>query len=442
MITEDAVGALYASGEFDPDYYLDAYPDVSQSGLDPAVHFLWIGARLGRLRKAPKGLMEGSRDGCLDVLFVDGTNGTSSTPYRVDRVAQALSERGLKIRSISGDELGAPYHQSIRARYVTFFRAPLWEAYGAFAEMMRARGSRIVFDIDDLVFDEDLVPIVDGYRLLTEPEKLGYVRGVRAYRDFLLYADFCTAPTEFLAEQMQALGKKAFLVRNTLADEEIRKFNVSRPSLDKPRFVVGYYSGSRTHQADFRNAGEALADFMEENPLVDFRLVGQFDLREYPRLHRWTEGEPQGRVRQFALMPHSQMLEDQLKCDLIIAPLEVENPFCEAKSELKFFEASLARRPVIASPTRTFARATRNGRYGLLAASRGEWLNAYRFAFGNREALRDQADLAFKFATREYAPAAAGADVIEAYSETLHSPKGWVAGGSQPGSDWLRHASR
>jgi hypothetical protein len=47
-ITDAEAAALRASGQFDPSWYLAEYPDVARTGLDPAVHFLWIGKRLGR----------------------------------------------------------------------------------------------------------------------------------------------------------------------------------------------------------------------------------------------------------------------------------------------------------------------------------------------------------------------------------------------------------
>lgn len=39
---------LRASGLFDEAWYCQSYPDVAQSGIEPAEHYLWIGARLGR----------------------------------------------------------------------------------------------------------------------------------------------------------------------------------------------------------------------------------------------------------------------------------------------------------------------------------------------------------------------------------------------------------
>lgn len=39
---------LLTSGDFDPFWYDEAYPDVRLSGLGPAEHYLLIGRRLGR----------------------------------------------------------------------------------------------------------------------------------------------------------------------------------------------------------------------------------------------------------------------------------------------------------------------------------------------------------------------------------------------------------
>jgi SAM-dependent methyltransferase len=62
--------------------------------------------------------------------------------------------------------------------------------------------------------------------------------------------------------------------------------------------------------------------------------------------------------------------------DINLAPLEVGNPFCEAKSELKLFEAALVDVPTIASPTGPYRRAIRHGGTGFLAATSGNWYEA------------------------------------------------------------------
>jgi len=59
--------------------------------------------------------------------------------------------------------------------------------------------------------------------------------------------------------------------------------------------------------------------------------------------------------------------------DVNLVPLEHGNPFCEAKSELKYFEAALANIPTIASPSVPFATSIRHGETGFLASNSEEW---------------------------------------------------------------------
>lgn len=47
-LTDADVKAFRESGAFDEKWYLEQYPDVKLSGIDPAKHYLWIGRRLDR----------------------------------------------------------------------------------------------------------------------------------------------------------------------------------------------------------------------------------------------------------------------------------------------------------------------------------------------------------------------------------------------------------
>lgn len=47
QVSEAEREALRASG-FDPEWYIEQYPDVKMLGMDPAEHYLWVGKKLGR----------------------------------------------------------------------------------------------------------------------------------------------------------------------------------------------------------------------------------------------------------------------------------------------------------------------------------------------------------------------------------------------------------
>ena len=171
----------------------------------------------------------------------------------------------------------------------------------------------------------------------------------------------------------------------------------------------------------------ALAQFMCETPDVVLRLVGELDLDDYPGLRRFEEIRRRGdlpRVTRVGLMQHDAMLRDQLSCDLIIAPLEAGNPFCEGKSELKFFEASLASCPVIASPTRTFVEATEEGKLADLPATSDEWLNALRGLYSNYDAALVRARAAFDHVREHYSETFAAGEALRAYENHLAGHEG------------------
>lgn len=356
----------------------------------------------------------------LDALFIDGTNGTSSTPYRVFRIAEGLAREGWNVRCVKRDDLQTVMQENVRPRFAIFHRAPYWSPCIEFVEQLRLNGTIIVFDIDDLVFDESVLPFIDGYRHLTDEQKQGFVNGLHAYRTFILNADMCTSPTSFLVDEMSKLGVPSFRVPNAISSDNIRLFeSISYQRKGRPSpFVIAYYSGTKTHQADFAIAAPALIRFMEENSDVVFRIVGEFDLAEWPKLESWQYIHRAGdvpRVTRVGLMPHDVMIRDQLNCDLIIAPLETGNPFCEAKSELKFFEASLANVPVIASATRTFREASDYGRLADLAITTDEWFNAMHEIYNNYRNALNRANAAHDYVKYYYSQRYAANVALDAY---------------------------
>ncbi|MCR9179639.1 MAG: glycosyltransferase [Erythrobacteraceae bacterium] len=436
--TPDEVATFRASGAIDEAWYLNEYADVAQCGIDPTTHYLWLGRALGRRSLPSPGYLSrretdhavatnqhaGSANAGanLDALFIDGTNGTSSTPYRVFRIANGLAQEGWHVRCAKGEDLLTLMQEDLRPRFAIFHRAPYWSPFTDFVDQLRAKGAIIVYDIDDLVFDESVIPFIDGYRLLPDDAKQGFLNGLRAYRNFIVNADMCTSTTGFLVDEIRKLGTPTFRVRNAISVENIGSFeeiDYKRSGRPSP-FVVGYYSGTKTHQADFAVAAPALIQFMHENVDVVFRIIGDFDLNDWPELAHWQHIHRPGdmpRVIKVGLMPHDVMIRDQFSCDIILAPLEVGNPFCEAKSELKFFEASLAQTPVIASATRTFSEACDHGRLADLAVTTEDWLNALRSIYGSYRVALSRSRAAYDHVRYVYSQRYAANEALEAYEE-------------------------
>jgi len=349
----------------------------------------------------------------FDVHFIDGSYGTVSTRYRILNIADGMLEAGYKCIYSTLSEESLNDIVTTRARIVVFFRAPLNDLFQRALDSLRNQGCRIIFDVDDLVFDETILHGVDGIRFLDQPATDLYMEGVRLYRRFAEAADLITTSTTYLADYARKnLERDAVVIRNSIGKNYLKAFEKTEQAPLRPedgKYVIGYYSGSKTHQNDFKSVYPALVSFMEKQSNAIFRIVGLFDLDEFPRLRPYSD-----RIVVVPLMQYWEMIDDLDKCDVIIAPLMINDPFCEAKSELKFFEAALRKRPCIASATQTFVEA--DDGHGIIhfASTAEDWLAAFEF-FAEAANRAENAERAYAYAIDRYSYRQAAGDAQRAY---------------------------
>ncbi len=318
-------------------------------------------------------------------MFVSGEPKTAGHVYRVERMARSATEAGYAADIVAADDLDPVLWRrgEIPPAIVVFWRVrhrPIVER--AIAEW-RAAGARILFDVDDLMVDPAIAraDVIDAIRSMGL--KTADVAGLyEAIRRTMLLSDACLAPTVPLAAALAAAGRPSMVVENGFDEQAYR---ASREAVLRRRqephdglVRIGYAAGSRTHQRDFAVAAPAIAAVLREHPqarLVLFREAGRggdlVDITEFPELAGLA-----GRVEWRRAVPLARLPDELARFDVNIAPLEVGNPFCEAKSELKYFEAAVVGVPTVASPTEPFRTAIRHGETGFLAADGAAWREA------------------------------------------------------------------
>jgi glycosyltransferase involved in cell wall biosynthesis len=337
-------------------------------------------------RQEPTGPRGSSRPGDGHrIVFVSGEAETPGHAYRVARFAQAAAELGCLVDVVDVDDLTAAHAggETRSPTLVVIWRARHNRRLEQAVAAWRQRGTRIVFDVDDLMVDPGLATadVIDGIRSMgLKPADIA--RHYAAIRRTLEFADECLAPTEPLAAALRACGKPAEVAVNGFDHDT---YHASREAVLRRRAAgddglvrIGYASGSRTHQRDFAVAAEAVAAVLRERPecrLVLFqeprRGTPLLDLHEFSAFAGLDD-----RIEWRPLVPLAQLPDELVRFDVNLAPLEVGNPFCEAKSELKYFEAALVDVPTIASPTEPFRTAIVPGETGLLATTSAEWESA------------------------------------------------------------------
>ena len=344
----------------------------------------------------------------LRLVYISGEPNTPGHVYRIQRHADCLRVLGGEGAWMTAEEIPDRIEEIEAAGILVIWRAP-WDLHiEAAIAAARRGGARIVFDVDDLMTEPGLarVEVIDGIRsqFLTEAmvsEHYGHMRQT------MLACDLCFTTTEELAHYLRVAKKTTHVLPNGFdqpthdrSQEAARRWRRQRTD---NLIRIGYASGSRTHQRDLGLAIGAIARLLRENDqlrLVLFRTqdnaIPLIDIEEFPEL-TGLEASIEWRPLQKLVDLPSELA----RFDINLAPLEFGNPFCEAKSELKFFEAALVSVPTVASPTGPLRRAIQHGRTGFLAATAYDW-------YVHLKQLVDDPELRASIAANAYVAVLAG----------------------------------
>lgn len=330
---------------------------------------------------------------------------TSTFRYRVYNMIQVLRA--------FGDGIGAAYfcYQDIEhlnrvvdnADVIVICRARYNQHLDQMIMRARAQRKRVIFDVDDLVFDVNyahlLLRTLDAD--ISGPHAawdhwFGWIS--RIGQTFRM-CDAAITTNSFLGERLHEFHQVPvaivpnFLNREQLAISDlIYEEKRRRGFLRTPEIHIGYFSGSPTHNRDFSMIAEDLAEVMTRHDNVRLRVVGFMEPKgDLCRLADHIEFYP---LYDFVNLQRLMGL-----VEINIVPLQ-DNVFTNCKSELKYFEAAAVGTITLASPTHTYAAAIKDGENGFLARNTqwSEQLNraidkvdAYEtMAVSAREAALDQ----------------------------------------------------
>ena len=308
------------------------------------------------------------------VLFVTGAPNSKSRLYRVENHADALRSDGVHAESLADTELDAALKEAAVSDLVILHRAPMNDNVAQIIAVCRDRGIPVGLDIDDLLFVQELMTPAhfDYLGGLDEAAQAHWYDYAQKLRETLDSCDFVITTTEALAGHARETGATTFVLPNALSEgalDRARRALKKRKTSSRNDLVrIGYASGTPTHRRDFAQISTALAQVMEQNPRAMFVALGCLDLDDYPELAPYQE-----RIEQRPLVPYEDLPLELARFDVNLVPLEVGNPFCEAKSELKYFEAGILGIPTAASGTDVFRSVIDDGVNGRLAVDAEEW---------------------------------------------------------------------
>ena len=130
---------------------------------------------------------------------------------------------------------------------------------------------------------------------------------------------------------------------------------------------VGYFSGTTTHDADWRHIERSVIEVLEAHPDAELWLGGHLTPTEA------VIGRLGDRVRRLPFTAWHRLPALLRDLDVNLAPLEPGSRFNDAKSAIKWLEAALVSTPTIASPSAPFRDAIEDGHTGWLADDPADW---------------------------------------------------------------------
>jgi tetratricopeptide (TPR) repeat protein len=309
-------------------------------------------------------------------VAADGT--VPGAVYRCAHLAEAARAAGWEARWLP---LADVREADLRGLSVLlFWRGELTGPVARLVAYTRAAGIRVGLDLDDLICEPELarVDVIDGIRSVgtTEARVREQFSRVRA---LLREADFAIGSTAELAGRMRRPGLPVWVLPNGFSADTLRVARAAvraRRRAPPPDLLrIGYAGGTRTHQRDIAPIAPALAAVLRARPrarLVLFRAphggAPMLQLDEFAEFSDLSEN-----IEWRDLVKLRDLPAELARFDINLAPVEAGNPFAEAKSELKYFEAALAGVPTVASPTGPFRRAIQHDRTGLLADTPASW---------------------------------------------------------------------
>lgn len=355
----------------------------------------------------------------FSVLYITIDPKLVSHQVRVANYQEYLRLAGIEANFVDAGDVASHMTEIPRYDVVVIFRAVRNDAIRRVYDVCHQAGVPVVYDIDDYIFDTAVMTpqYVDGLRFLSEADLSRYLSDVPKYREAMVSADWCTVSTEYLAKRVREMELNAFVLPNGITHSALRRCAevLDATHRNSKQVILGYFSGTKTHQKDFALIVEPLVQVMTEYQNVRLLITGFVDVDEFPALIPFLD-----RIDRRAPVPWEQLYGEIATVDINLAPLEIDNPFCQAKSELKYLDAGFVKVPTVASATAPFVQAIRDGENGFLAANADDWVRSLRHLIQHPESRVEMGEKAYQHVTRTYTPEALVVSSRAVYTQIIN----------------------
>ena len=254
----------------------------------------------------------------------------------------------------------------------------------------RKNHKKVLFSVDDLVFSLQYLPIL--LKTINCKNFIYWGAYIASLAEVAKRTDGFITTNGYIGNLLTKKFRKDYrVIRNSLNDEQLGVKDISK---NPNKFIIGYFSGSPTHEKDLGLIAPEIVKFLKNHNDTYFEIVGYMKL---PKIFNTLS------KKRIIIKPPVDYLKLQKlisEVQINLAPLQ-ENDFSNCKSELKFFEAAAVATTTIAYPTYAFKNSIQHGETGFLCQP-GEWYDALEYLYAHPEENVRIAKNAKKYCLKHY----------------------------------------
>lgn len=318
---------------------------------------------------------------------------TFSSRYRVDHLREQLVYQGITSDCLTMKE--ALKEDLQKYENIVVYRASQPKQVRKLVGMAKKHSKQVFYDIDDFIFEYDCIKELE---FLRHEEYNNFKEYCDKIKKTMMQCDAYITSTNALAEQISKSMKsdKVYINRN-IASAEMAVISLAdkcHVKKDSEKIVLGYFSGTKTHDKDFEMIKDVLLNILEKHSYVYLRMGGQIKLS--------NEFTPYiKRIETFEFVSWKQLPKLIAEVDINLMPLE-NSVFHTCKSENKWQEAALVGVPTIASYNSELAWAITDNENGFLCKDNKEWEDKLEKLIVDEQLRNKIASCAHEKVMREY----------------------------------------
>lgn len=290
-----------------------------------------------------------------------------SSRYRLEHLYEEMLAKGIKGKIWTIEEMPSKMDWD-KVKSIVIYRCKDVEPIHGLMMEAEKRKIPVFYSVDDLIFDYDIIKNFDFFDKNVYHDLEEYARKVSAL------IERCSA-TIVSTDMLAKCVKEKFPETKVLVDRNVASMemwvlsNIARLQKEKhtDKVVLGYFSGSQTHNADFALISDAVYEVMKNHAHVELLVVGVLDLNE--KFNRFDN-----RIRRVGFVDWKELPSLLASVDINLMPLE-NTMFHWCKSENKWMEAAMVGVPTIGSFNPEIGTNTSDEKDIVLCHDAEEWLS-------------------------------------------------------------------